>query len=595
MNRPTLLQSTSRLPLLFRLPALVLLALLLAIAPSLAACTVAAGDDADGDDFDDMGIDGPFQEDGPVGKEDSAGVPGPAVNTNTSDTQVWTARNKWEDTDTEAARLGGIAWPADSGLTWDQKYQRWVESMPRIKGFETYYETFTLTTPWGKNVPAPKLECAEVAIFLRATFAAWYQLPFYMTAVDASGTRIYFGHFGARTKTTRYANTPQYALVYQDYSNMPAEQYTASWPRDEKLRTRGLDGPEDDTDDFIEPGARSGAYLDEIHLNKRAAHFTRLLLAYFGSANLVDSRNTYNIKPESILEGDVLVERWQRNGIGHTLLVKTVNELDAGQLEAELASGSMPRRQPLWDSPTGSKGYFTSNQTGGEGTAYDGSEYVKLGGGIKRWRVTKNINGYWTNTWMKADESSWISDTDYEALKARPATFERILGEASPEVKRDALLQVIQDKRNHLMSYPASCSARTGREEAFDKLYALMQEHFNTAPMQVDAQYRQIDDYVFAELEYTQSKTCCWNSTTAAMYQIIMDYEQSLMQQGCVAPVVFKWNNGLDVFQQFAEQSGRGSLWKPWSADESCSQQNVAVDTEVATDVTPYCSLQQQQ
>jgi hypothetical protein len=251
----------------------------------------------------------------------------------------------------------------------------------------------------------------------------------------------------------------------------------------------------------------------------------------------------------------------------------------------------MPRRQPLWDSPTGSKNYFTSNQTGGEGTAYDGEEYVKLGGGIKRWRVTKNINGYWTNTWMAADESSWISDTDYAVLKLRPATFQQLLGEAAPEVKRDALVQVIQDKRNHLKNYPASCSARTGREEAFDKLYALMQERFSLAPMQVDAQYRVIDDYVFAELEYTQSKTCCWNSSTAAMYQIIMDYEQSLQQTACVAPVVFKWNNGFDAFKQFAVQTGRGNLWKDWSADETCAQEAVAVDQEIATDVTAYCSL----
>ena len=587
-------QSIFRLSDLTRLPALLLLALLFGLAPSLGACTVATGDEptASGDDLDDMGIDGPFQEDGPVGKEDSAGIPGPLVNTNTSDTQVWTARSKWEDTDTEAARKAGIAWPANSGLTWDQKYQRWIEALPRTAGFQTYYDTFTLTTPWGKTLPSPKLECAEMAMFLRVTFAAWYELPFYMTAVDASGTRIYFGHFGARTKSSRYVNTPQYALVYRDYTSMPAAQYTQSWPRDEVLRTRGLDGPADDTDDFIEPGAHSGAYLDEIHLNKRAGHFTRLLLAYFGSMNLVDSRNTYNIKPQSILEGDFLVERWQRNGIGHTLVVKTVNELDGGQLEAELMSGSMPRRQALWDSPTGSKGYFTSAQTGGEGSNWDGDEYVKLGGGIKRWRVTKNINGYWTNTWMKADESSWISDTDYAALKARPTTFEQILGEASPEVKRDALLKVIDDKRSHLKEYPASCSARTGREEAFDKLYDVMQQHFGMAPMQVDAQYRVLDDYVLGELDYTKSKTCCWNSTTAAMYQIIMDYEQSLMQQGCVAPVVFKWNGGYDVFKQYAVQTGRGNLWKDWSADETCSQQTVAVDTETPNDVTAYCSLQ---
>ena len=69
------------------------------------------------------------------------------------------------------------------------------------------------------------------------------------------------------------------------------------------------------------------------------------------------------------------------------------------------------------------KNYFTNNYCGGVGTNSDGDEYAKLGGGIKRWRVTKNIGGYWTNTWMNGDEASWISDTDYEAIAARPGQF----------------------------------------------------------------------------------------------------------------------------------------------------------------------------
>ncbi|MBI4704128.1 MAG: hypothetical protein HY744_23720 [Deltaproteobacteria bacterium] len=567
-----------------------LLALLVALAPTLAACGPA--DDAEpGDGVEDWGVAGPFDGGEPVGKADNAGIPGPAVATNTSDTQVWIARNAWEDTDTPAARKAGPAWPEQSGLTWNQKYQRWVESMPRTAGYDTYYETFMLATPWGKSLPAPRLECAEVALFLRVTFAAWYELPFYLTAVDATGTRIYVGHFGVRTKTARYANTPRFASAYKDHSAMAPAQYQQSWPTDAKLRARRLG--DDDQMDFIAPGARAGAYFDEIHLNKRAGHLTWFVLEYFGSIHLADARNTYNIKPEAVLEGDVLLERWQRKGIGHTLVVKTVNELEGGQLQAELASGSMPRRQPKWESPTGSKSYFTSAETGGEGTNYDGDEYVKLGGGIKRWRVTKNIGGYWTNTWMKADESSWICDTDYAALKVRPARFEQILGDADPAKMRDALVQMIEDKRNHLREYPASCSARSGREEAFDKLYDVMQSHFDMSREEVDRQYRTIEDYVFAELEYTKSKTCCWNSTTAAMYKIVMDYNNSLQQGACKSPIAFKWDHGYEVFKQYASQSGQGYLWKDWSADEPCAQQNVTVDTEVPSDATPWCSLEQ--
>ena len=74
------------------------------------------------------------------------------------------------------------------------------------------------------------------------------------------------------------------------------------------------------------------------------------------------------------------------------------------------------------------------------------------------------------------------------------------------------------------------------------------------------------------------------------MFEIIMEYNQSLMSDSCQAPVVFKCQGGgYDVFEQYAQQTGRGHLWKPWSADESCPQQNVTNDTEVETDVAAWC------
>src|SRR5215510_8279835 len=78
---------------------------------------------------DDFGIDGPLDVTEPMGKEDNAGRPGPLVANNTSATQVWTAKNRWEDRDTTDARKAGMAWPADSGLNWDEKFARWVESL----------------------------------------------------------------------------------------------------------------------------------------------------------------------------------------------------------------------------------------------------------------------------------------------------------------------------------------------------------------------------------------------------------------------------------------------------------------------------------
>jgi len=82
---------------------------------------------------------------------------------------------------------------------------------------------------------------------------------------------------------------------------------------------------------------------------------------------LADPANAYNLVPDAVRPGDVLIERWQRVGIGHTLVVKDVVVLGEGNLDAALVSGSMPRRQGKWESGVVSKSYFTNENTGGEG------------------------------------------------------------------------------------------------------------------------------------------------------------------------------------------------------------------------------------
>src|SRR5262245_16918521 len=84
------------------------------------------------------GMDGPVEPTPPPGKEDSQNRRGLLVATDTSRTQVWTARNKWEDTDTPAARKAGLAWGQDSGLTWDEKYAAWIQSMERTRGVQGF-------------------------------------------------------------------------------------------------------------------------------------------------------------------------------------------------------------------------------------------------------------------------------------------------------------------------------------------------------------------------------------------------------------------------------------------------------------------------
>ncbi len=531
-------------------------------------------------------------------KEDAAvGRKGLPTSVDDSPTQVWAVRHAWADRTSSDAKAAGIAWPANSGLDWNEKFAAWVEGMGRIAGHDTYYETFELTTPWGRRLPAPSLECAETAIFLRVTFASWYGLPFFMEARDGAGKPLYFGHFGVRTDAGRYGKTPNYKTQYKDYSSRSAADLERlGWPSDAALRERAIPGRAVDLQPALGADLHAGAYFDEVYLNKRVGYFMTLLLAYFGSVNLADAANAFHLQPEAIRAGDVLIERWQRQGIGHVLVLKHVEPIEGDRLDAQLVSGSMPRRQPKWEDGASSKRTFTLEECGGRGETSDGDAYATLGGGVRRWRSAEAVAGRWTNVVPEADRSVWISDRDLEAVAARPERFESLLGEASPDEKRQVFLSLIDQAREHLRRYPASCSARTRREEAFAALYELNAQHFGVDAAQTDREHRQLEDYVFAELEYNQSKTCCWNSSTAAMYEIIMDLNSTRVYdeetQQCTPPLVFKAREGgYDAFLEHAKALGREAEWVAWSEDEPCSQRNINEDQETELLAQPFCDI----
>ena len=570
------------------------LLLLATAALTLAACAASIDDGDDGESSDDDLV---MIDEGPVGsverisdegKEDGLGSLGPAVGCCAA-TSVWEVRNQWADTDTTEARAAGLAWTADSGLSWEEKYRLWVASFETTAG--EWSETFELTNPWGKTMPAPVLECAEVAYFLRAAFAAWYGLPFYAEARDANGP-LYLGHFGfVRRDGTRFERSPNFSR-YSDFSGDYAHGTLPSdWPSDSRLRGRGLYGGGDEVP-FLDD-LRAGAYFDELFLNKRIGYFMLVLLTNFGSVHLADTKITYHVQAEALEAGDVLIERWQRRGIGHTGPVMRVNEVVEGRFEAWVASGSMPRRQPVWEAPGAARRYFTNNLFGGVGNSGDGESYAALGGGLRRWRVAVEHQGRWRNTISEPNRSVWINSADHDSLAARVARFEELLQTVGPEEQRDVLLGVIEAKRDHLSRYPSSCSARTGREEAFDQLYALSEEHFGMSRAQVDEEYRTLADYVFAELEYEESRTCCWNSSTGAMYDIAMDYNRTLQADACAEPFVFMMRDGgFETFKAHADSLGRGGEWVTWSADETCPQAStVSTDTEAAHAWTAFCSL----
>ncbi len=564
------------------------------LALSLSACVADSGDEEDEfseelellDTAPNDSVERLSQE----GKEDGLGSLGPALGC-CSSTQVWDVRNQWDESNTSEARRAGLAWGANSGLTWDEKYRLWVASFEQVPG-AGYGNTFEITNPWGRTLPAPRLECAEVAYFLRASFAAWYGLPFYVEASDSGGP-IYLGHFGfVRKDGSRWENSPRFARLADHSGGHAHGQMPSDWPSDGRLRGRGLYGGGDENE-FLFEGALAGAYLDEMYLNKRVGYFLLTLLSYFGSVHLADTTITFHVQADAVAAGDIMVERWQRRGIGHTVPILRVDELVPGRFQATVASGSMPRRQPVWEGPERARRYFTNVLFGGHGQSSDGEPYAALGGGLRRWRVAVPHQGRWRNTIPAASRNVWINSADIESLAARVDRFEEIMATVTPAEQRDVLLSVIESKRDHLSRYPASCSARTAREESFEALYTLMSDEFGQTRQQVDEEYRTLADYVFAELEYDQSRTCCWNSSTADMYRIVMDYNREQQQDACVEPTVFMMRDGgYSVFKTFAEARGEGHLWRPWSADEPCPQENsVRTDTEQSHDWTAFCSL----
>jgi hypothetical protein len=316
------------------------------------------------------------------------------------------------------------------------------------------------------------------------------------------------------------------------------------------------------------------------------------LLDYFGSMNLADDSNTFPLVPAAIRTGDFLLERWQKNGIGHTLIVKSVTPVDGGKLGAELGSGSMPRRQPLWEDPAASRYYFLSDITGGPGNAYDGSAYAKLGGGLRRFRVAQNIGGYWINdvpTWTGNDG---IRHDDYAAISARPAQFGQLLADVSPAQKLALIKSQVDQARAALRQHPASCTSRTKREAFFAELTRFMRDNYGWDKARVDREYRATDDYYYPELTYGASPTCCWNGTTPQMASLVDRYNRARASSSsaCLAPVPFTKAHYAE-FKAYAQRVGEAASWLEWHEDEPCPARGTADDSALPQAAVDYCSI----
>ncbi len=524
-------------------------------------------------------------------------IPGPVAKS--TDAEVWSVDNAWADTNTPNANKAGIAWGENSGLSWEEKYRKWIGAFAKVDSVRNGYgKTIQLQNPQGKALYGPVLECADFGMFLRLTFAAMYHLPFYMTGA-MGGRTIYMGHFGIVDKDGNpVAGFPHFKAQYKDYEG--SWQSSQPWPHDPALRNSHVGS--DDNEKDVQVGTvklteadGAGAYMDELFLNKRVGYLQHYLDANFGSVNLADGANMFHIQPEATSVGDALLERFGKTGIGHTLPVMTSITLPTGKMRVSVASGSMPRREPNWEEESTSASYFKEDVMGGQGMSSDNPPvpYAKLGGGIRRWRTPINVNGRWENDVPAVDHAVYIEDTNLDAIGARPERFSQLLAEDTPEGARDAALAVINYARQSLHDHPASCSQRTKREDAFKDLYKVMQDSFHMDQAAVDAQYRQLEDFVYAELDYSSSKTCCWNTTTSKMNDIIQDFAQQEKDAAdkagvCKQPTAFMASGGgkYDTWKNFAptvkdwngQPKYKAGDWLDWHEDEPCAQRDVPQD-----------------
>nr|MBK7068714.1 hypothetical protein [Deltaproteobacteria bacterium] len=493
---------------------------------------------------------------------------------------MWSVTNRWSDTDTVAARAAGVAWPAGSGLDWEQKYERWLNSFRRVAREGGYGHTIQVPTPYGDRViGAPTLECAEVAVFLRVAFASFYHLPFFLQGWDSQGRQVlYAGHFGFVNRTgQRVGRFPLFRTQYRDHES--AWRAGAAWPKDATLRNYHLGS--DDTVPW--PPRRGPVRRGGRVLRRDVPQQARRVLHAPGAALLREHqpRRRGQHVPcagQAIAPGDVLLERWQRTGIGHTIPVVRVSEPMTGRFAVDVISGSMPRRQPVWDDPASARRYFTLANTGGAGLGRRGLR--DAGRRLRRWRTAALRDGQWMNEVSTRDREVAIDEADHASISARPTRFGEILVVPSLEDRRNAALGQIRSARQHLRMYPASCSARARREDAFEDLYRI-EEEAGRSRAQTDGTHRMLEDWVFGELTYDRSRTCCWNSSTAAMAEVILDYAETEQRSNaamgmCAAPTVFRaegastTSDGYRRWREHAATMGRGADWRMWSEDEPC-------------------------
>jgi len=367
----------------------------------------------------------------------------------------------------------------DPGATVWEVEHAWTDAYSEDETYEAHYETwlsYNVSDEFNEvmillndRVPiyAPELECADTAMFLRFLYAQQHGLP--MAFRSHSG---YFGHFGH---------------IRSNGSRDTFERF----PRDEQLGTNDL--------------AIGTETFDE-HLPNRFAQFLLVLVRSTFSGNVAEDWNTYYIGAEAVRGGDLIVRRYDADGTGHTITLQNVERDGEGLASSvDTIESSMPT--PPFISQDDSV-LMTLEPT------------PEFGGGLRRWRRPEiTIRGGVRTIEMVVDPAAFV-----EAREAAEA--DDFMATMSPPAIRDQVLRGIEGARRDLFSSPSSCSRRVERERFFGVMYDLFEANealrasvgltdSNPTRRQVvdavDLQYRYIDDFIWARLDYDRSRTCHWN------------------------------------------------------------------------------------
>jgi hypothetical protein len=533
----------------------------------LAGC---AGEEAPLDLSDD-----PFWTDDGAADSFRMGMPDPGW-------EVWEPVHAWTDP------------TAPNGETWEQYYATWLATVEADDDGRAVQ--YVLAD--GRVVPAPSLECADTALFLRFLFAEQHGLPMYVRGWVHGGW-AYFGHFGWIGRDgTRQRNYRQHPVRGELGGYAPLQAANRYLP--------------DNLQGYPRDGATIGEYLDAVLENKRLGFFMQDLWNMIYSGTIVDNANTYYIHPEHVRGGDLQMHRYDlTGGIGHTITIQRVERGLTGRLvRIDIIQSYMPTL------PWVGNGYS-------ELTGYRPDPAAHAG--LRRWRRPERRDGRW---YMASDES--VAVWDSEAAEA-PERFAALFAmSAADEVA--AMLETIETRRRALYDNPSSCRRREEREAAFENLYELyrttpeLYEELGFAEQpglealvpEVDRRHRTLDDFVWSELNYERARTCHWNPSDVEvnreMYRATVAFNvERLAAEGCEALRVFRAEgatycegrdgaaaaspascagvgDGFDDLRAFGAE--QGLRWAGYRNDERGALADVATDELADPDLLArFCAI----